>query len=80
MICSLCCGESRSAEMCTGCSYYQKPKRKYNKIPRFTTIQMADDPQLEEYGKVIEGALCAYDIKEESKLGDKDAGPFHDVL
>lgn len=73
MICSLCCGTSRSADMCTGCSYYQKPKRKYNEVPKFTTIQMEKDTELADYSNVIEGALCSYDIELENKLNDKDA-------
>jgi len=80
MICSLCCGESRSEDMCAGCSYYQKPKRKYNEIPRFTTDEMQIDAQLSDYSNVIEGALCAYDIELENKLKDKDAIKILELL
>lgn len=52
------------------CSFYQKPKRKYNEVPKFTTIQMENDRQLSEYSNVIEGALCSYDIELENKLQD----------
>ncbi len=80
MICSLCCGESRNNNMCAGCSYYQKPKRKYNELPKFTTIQMEKDTKLADYANVIEGALCSYDIELENELKDKDAIKILELL
>lgn len=80
MICSLCCGETRSEDMCAGCSYYQKPKRNYNEIPRFSTDEMQRDTQLSDYSNVIEGALCAYDLELENKLKDKDAIKILELL
>ncbi len=80
MICSLCCGTSRSADVCTGCSYYQKPKRKYNEVPKFTTIQMEKDTELADYANVIEGALCSYDIELENKLSDNDVIKILELL
>ena len=72
-ICSLCCGETRKPELCFGCQYYQKPKRKYNEVPAFTTSEMDGNMELESYGNAIEGALCAYDIDKENILKDSDA-------
>ena len=80
MICSLCCGESRSKDRCAGCSYYHKPKRKYNEVPKFTTIQMEKDTELADYANVIEGALCSYDIELENKLKDKDVIKILELL
>jgi len=80
MICSLCCGESRSNDMCAGCSYYQKPKRKYNEVPKFTTIQMEKDTELADYANVIEGALCSYDTELENELKDKDVIKILELL
>ena len=80
MICSLCCGESRSNDMCAGCSYYQKPKRKYNEVPKFTTIQMEKDTELADYANVIESALCSYDTKLENELKDKDVIKILELL
>jgi len=80
MICSLCCGEYRSNDMCAGCSYYQKPKRKYNEVPKFTTIQMEKDTKLADYANVIEGALCSYDTKLENELKDKDVIKILELL
>jgi len=80
MICSLCCGTSRSADKCAGCSYYQKPKRKYNDLPKFTTVQMEKDAELADYSDVIEGALCSYDIELENKLKDQEAIKILELL
>lgn len=80
MICSLCCGTSRSEDACMECAYYQKPKRKYNEVPKFTTIQMENDTQLSGYSNVIEGALCSYDIELENKLQDGDAIKILELL
>ena len=80
MICSLCCGTSRSADACIECSYYQKQKRRYNELPKFTTKQMENDIQLANYSNIIEGALCSYDIELENKLQDKDAIKILELL
>ena len=80
MICSLCCGTSRSEDACMGCSYYQKPERKYNEVPKFTTMQMDKDTQLADCSNVIEGALCSYDIELENKLQDRDAIKILELL
>lgn len=80
MICSLCCGASRSEDACMDCSYYQKPKRKYNEVPKFTTTQMENDTQLSDYSNVIEGALCSYDMELKNKLQDGDAIKILELL
>ncbi|MCK4764958.1 MAG: hypothetical protein KAW12_22355 [Candidatus Aminicenantes bacterium] len=66
-VCSLCCGENREKEKCADCSYYNeaKPARKYNDIPRFSTQTMEDRTDLQQHSDVIEGTLCAFDLKEE---------------
>ncbi len=72
-ICSMCCGQTRTAELCVECRYYQKPKRKYNEVPSYSTSEMDGDLDLESYGNAIEGALCAYDIEKGNTLKDSDA-------
>ena len=83
-ICSLCCGKSRNVESCTGCSFYQKPRRKYHEVPAFTTSEMSDSQELADYGNAIEGALCAYDIQlkvaNEDRLTDRDAIKIIELL
>jgi len=73
LICSQCCGTTRAEETCQGCVFYQKPKRKYEKVPAYSVSEMAGNMDLESYGNAIEGALCAYDIEHDNKLTDNDA-------
>lgn len=42
MICSFCCGSTRTEEACTKCMFYQKPKRKYH----FQDQQMDQENQI----------------------------------
>jgi hypothetical protein len=73
LICSLCCGNTRTEEACSECVFYQKPKKKYNEVPAYSVSEMDGNMELESYGNSIEGALCAYDIENEGKLNDSDA-------
>lgn len=73
LICSLCCGNTRTEEACSECVFYQKPKKKYNEVPAYSVSEMDGNMELESYGNSIEGALCAYDIEIEGKLNDSDA-------
>jgi len=72
-ICSLCCGNTRTEDACSECSFYQKPKRKYKEVPAYSVSEMDGNMELESYGNTIEGALCAYDIENGGKLKDSDA-------
>lgn len=73
LICSKCCGNTRTKEVCFECIYYQKPKRKYNEVPAYSVSEMDGNTELESYGNFIEGALCAYDIECKGNLKDSDA-------
>ena len=73
LVCSLCCGNTRTEEACSECVFYQKPKKKYNEVPAYSVSEMDGNIELESYGNSIEGALCAYDIENEGKLNDSDA-------
>jgi hypothetical protein len=73
LVCSLCCGNTRTEEACSECVFYQKPKKKYNEVPAYSVSEMDGNMELESYGNSIEGALCAYDIENEGKLNDSDA-------
>jgi len=73
MICSLCCGSTRTEDTCSKCMFYQKPQRKYNEVPAYSISDMEDNIELISYGNSIESALCAYDIKNAEKLKDNDA-------
>ena len=80
LVCSVCCGTIRKEELCLNCSFYQKPKRKYNEVPSFTASQMEAHSQLNDYSNAIEGALCAYDIKNSKSLKDADAIKILEML
>lgn len=73
LICSLCCGNTRKAEVCSECGFYQKPRKKYNEVPAYSVSEMDGNMELESYGNSIEGALCAYDIENGNILNDSDA-------
>lgn len=73
LICSLCCGNTRTEKACSECVFYQKPKRKYNEVPAYSVSEMDGNMELESYGNSIESALCAYDIENGGKLNDSDA-------
>lgn len=73
LICSQCCGNTRTEEACSGCVFYQKPRRKYSDVPAYSVSEMDGNIELESYGNSIEGALCAYDIENGRKLNDNDA-------
>ena len=55
------------------CGYYRKPERKYNDVPRYSVREMDGNIELENYGNMIEGTLCSYDIENGNKLYDKEA-------
>jgi hypothetical protein len=73
LICSLCCGKTRTEQACSECVLYQKPRRKYNEVPAYSVSEMDGNMELESYGNSIEGSLCAYDIENGGKLKDSDA-------
>ena len=74
LICSLCCGESRSVDKCEGCSYYKDMKliRNYKKVPHFPVSQMSDDIDLQDSANVIESAICQFDDEQNGILTDKN--------
>jgi len=73
LICSLCCGNTRKPDLCLGCGFYQKPKRKYGDVPAYSVSEMDGNMELEAYGNAIEGALCSYDVENNNKVRDNDA-------
>lgn len=80
LVCSLCCGTIRKEDLCLDCSYYQKPKRKYNEVPSFSTNEMHDSVQLTEYSNAIEGAFCSYDVENNKTLNDADVIKILELL
>lgn len=80
LICSLCCGNTRTEAACSECVFYQKPKRNYNEAPSYSVSDMDRNMGLESYGNSIEGALCAYDIENGGRLSDGNAIKIIELL
>ena len=64
-ICSLCCGQTRTPDKCTGCSLYkdEASNRNYRKVPFFEIEVMADSFELQEISNTVEALLCAFDLE-----------------
>ena len=71
-ICSLCCGETRSAEKCGGCAYFVDIRfsRNYKKVPHYALPRMSDDIQLQDQADVIESAFCQFDNQLDGRPDD----------
>ncbi|MGZ5050281.1 MAG: hypothetical protein ACXWF8_02720 [Methylobacter sp.] len=80
LVCSICCGTIRVEESCSNCAYYQKPKRKYNEVPSFTTNQVHASEQLTAYSNTLEGAFCIYDVENKKILKDADVVKILELL
>ena len=74
-VCSLCCGQSRNPDKCTGCSYYKdvSHNKNYRKVPFYGTQQMSDSMELQDISNVVESILCGFDIEAEDEFTDKVA-------
>jgi hypothetical protein len=79
LICSLCCGQVRSPDVCDGCSYYQSPVRRYDDLPRFSTHDM-QDPALQDLALPIEAAVCSLDRERGFRLTDAQAIQIFELL
>ena len=81
-ICSLCCGESRTAETCQGCSYYKEPRlsRNYKSAPHFSLNMMSNLNSLQDQANVIESAFCRLDEELENNFNDNDAIRLAELL
>ncbi|MCK5783902.1 MAG: hypothetical protein KAH06_05610 [Desulfobacterales bacterium] len=71
-ICSLCCGETRSAEKCDGCAYFVDTRaiRNYKKVPHYALPRMSDDIRLQDEADVIESAFCQFDNQLDGRPDD----------
>lgn len=74
-VCSLCCGQSRNPDKCSGCSFYKgvSHNRNYRKVPFYEIHQMSDSMELQEISNVVESILCRFDIEYEDEFTDKRA-------
>lgn len=74
-VCSLCCGQSRNPDKCTGCSFYKSDShsRNYRKVPFYGIRQMSDSMELQDISNVVESILCGFDTETEINFTDKTA-------
>ena len=74
VICSLCCGQSRTQDKCTGCSFYkdESSNRNYRKVPFFEIQEMSNSPELQDISYVVEAVFVAFDLESE-EFTDKTA-------
>ena len=64
MICSLCCGQTRTAEACKGCSFFKGPApRNYGKLPYFEVREMSKYTDLQDLSELLEQAIVQVDRK-----------------
>jgi ribosomal protein L32 len=75
LVCSLCCGQRRQGELCQGCVYYKESKiiRNYGVVPRFSTVTMEADLDLQSISNSIESAICLWDHSLKGTLKDDSA-------
>lgn len=74
-ICNLCCGQTRSYDKCSGCSFYEEAYsyRNYKKVPYYNTQQMAYSTELQDISNVVESILCSFDMDSNNEFTDKTA-------
>jgi hypothetical protein len=74
-VCSLCCGQTRNPDKCTGCSFYKDDShnRNYRKVPFYGIRQMSDSMELQDISNSVESILCGFDAETEHNFTDKTA-------
>jgi len=71
MICSLCCGQTRTAEACKGCSFFKGPApRNYGKLPYFEVREMSKYTDLQDLSELLEQAIVQVDRKMDGGMED----------
>ena len=73
-ICSLCCGQSRTPDKCTGCSFYKdvSSSRNYRKVPFFEIQEMSNSQELQDISNVVESVMVTFSLETE-EFTDKNA-------
>lgn len=76
IVCSLCCGESRTEEKCSGCSFSKSAAatRNYRSVPYYSTQEMADESELESIADVVELSLCQIWLNDHQRVDDRTVG------
>ena len=85
MVCSQCCGDTRQPEHCQKCEFYPEqgavgPVRRYTDIPRFSTMKMEEDFELQRYADCMESTFCQWDVSNRLSLNDQSAIKLIEML
>lgn len=74
VVCSLCCGQTRISDRCTGCSFYKdaSSSRNYRKVPFFEIQEMSNSFELQDIANTVESILCTFHLEAE-EFTDKSA-------
>lgn len=82
VICSLCCGESRTEAKCAGCSFFTSASisRNYRSVPYYSTQEMADNHGLESIADVIELSLSRIWANDHQHVDDRTAARLVELM
>ena len=71
MICSLCCGQTRTPDACQGCSFFKTQEgRDYRKVPYFEVQEMARYSDLQDLAELVERTIAQVDVKMAAGMDD----------
>ena len=81
-VCSLCCGQSRNPDKCTGCSFYKDAshRRNYRTVPYYEIQQMSKSIELQDISNVVESVLCKFGIENKEEFTDKTASQLLELF
>lgn len=82
LICSLCCGQSRTEAKCDGCSFFKSAasNRNYRSVPYYSTQEMADNLDLESIANVVEFSLCQIWVNEDQYVDDRTVARLVELM
>ncbi len=82
LVCSLCCGESRTEAKCAGCSFFTSAaiSRNYRSVPYYSTQEMADNPELESIADMVELSLCQIWVHDYQHVDDRTAARLVELM
>ena len=71
MICSLCCGKTRTLDACKGCSFFKTQDQvDYRKVPYFEMQEMAKYSDLQDLAGLMERTIVQVDLKMDVGVDD----------
>ena len=82
LVCSGCCGDTRTAEQCENCTFLAKEGliRNYGKVPCIPVDTMAQSPLWQRRTETIEAAVCRFDRQENRLITDRQVASILELL